>query len=205
MNIREIFVAILKWISIGLLWLGGLLVVFVLVMIYTHKADEDRRDDSCPKPGMRPDPIIEPPKPSPSPSGEPWQPPITAPPKLIDDDVPPTTTGPERTEPKEIESEQQMLVTRNWYFIEIALCILIFAFGAFVLQKLGAIIDKSPDKWSPRFTLKSFGLVLVIVGALVLVAAGYSVQQISPAMGLLGAIAGYLLGTGEQKHNDGEK
>lgn len=37
-------------------------------------------------------------------------------------------------------------------------------------------------------------LLLIVTGTLVLVSTGYDAQQISPALGLLGAIAGYLLG-----------
>lgn len=42
--------------------------------------------------------------------------------------------------------------------------------------------------------LKIFGAILIIVSAIFLVVAGYSDQQIAPVIGLLGTIAGYLLG-----------
>jgi len=42
--------------------------------------------------------------------------------------------------------------------------------------------------------LKIFGTTLIIVSAIFLVIAGYDDKQIAPVMGLLGTIAGYLLG-----------
>ena len=42
--------------------------------------------------------------------------------------------------------------------------------------------------------LKIFGAILIVVSAIFLVVAGYSDQQIAPVIGLLGTIAGYLLG-----------
>jgi hypothetical protein len=42
--------------------------------------------------------------------------------------------------------------------------------------------------------LKIFGAILIVVSAIFLVVAGYSDEQIAPVIGLLGTIAGYLLG-----------
>ena len=47
--------------------------------------------------------------------------------------------------------------------------------------------------------LRTFGTILIIVSALFLVVAGYSDRQIAPVMGLLGTIAGYLLGKSPSK------
>jgi ABC-type xylose transport system permease subunit len=49
--------------------------------------------------------------------------------------------------------------------------------------------------------LRAFALVLIIVAAVFLIVAGYTEQQIAPVMGLLGTIAGYLLGS---RHSSGE-
>jgi len=40
---------------------------------------------------------------------------------------------------------------------------------------------------------------LIITSGLTLVTAGYSSEQMSPVMGLLGTIAGYLLGSGKRE------
>lgn len=49
-------------------------------------------------------------------------------------------------------------------------------------------------------TPKILLVTLIITGALFLISAGYAQDQISPGLGLLGTIAGYLLG-----RNDGEQ
>jgi hypothetical protein len=47
--------------------------------------------------------------------------------------------------------------------------------------------------------IRGFSLPLIIVSAVVLVVAGYSNQQISSVIGLLGTIAGYLLGSRDRQ------
>jgi hypothetical protein len=42
--------------------------------------------------------------------------------------------------------------------------------------------------------------MLIVTGTLFLVAAGYDAQHIAPSMGLLGTIAGYLLGRNASPH-----
>jgi hypothetical protein len=42
--------------------------------------------------------------------------------------------------------------------------------------------------------LRAFGLLLIITAAVFLIVVGYGERQISPVLGLLGTIAGYLLG-----------
>jgi hypothetical protein len=49
---------------------------------------------------------------------------------------------------------------------------------------------------SAEEVLRVFATILIIVSALFLVVAGYTERQISPVMGLLGTIVGYLLGKG---------
>lgn len=50
---------------------------------------------------------------------------------------------------------------------------------------------------------KLFTVTLIIIGTLLLISSGFSSQQISPALGLFGTIAGYILATttadGKQK------
>ncbi len=47
--------------------------------------------------------------------------------------------------------------------------------------------------------LRTCALPLIIVSAIFLVIVGYSAEQIAPVMGLLGSIAGYLLGSVSKK------
>lgn len=46
-----------------------------------------------------------------------------------------------------------------------------------------------------KAVLKVFGLVLIVTMSAFLMVAGYSDQQLTPIIGLLGTLAGYLLGT----------
>jgi hypothetical protein len=47
---------------------------------------------------------------------------------------------------------------------------------------------------NPEAVLRVFGTILIVLAAVFLVVAGYTDTQIAPVMGLLGTIAGYLLG-----------
>lgn len=51
----------------------------------------------------------------------------------------------------------------------------------------------------PTTALKFILVTLIITAMLFLITAGYTVEQISPGIGLLGTIAGYLLGKSENK------
>ena len=46
----------------------------------------------------------------------------------------------------------------------------------------------------PEGVLRIFGIPLIIVTAVLLVVVGFGEKQISPVIGLLGTVAGYLLG-----------
>ena len=69
----------------------------------------------------------------------------------------------------------------------------ILAFGVVVLI-LSTVLIRGGK--SAESVLAVFGTILIIVVAVFLVVAGYSDKQIAPVMGLLGTIAGYLLGKG---------
>ena len=50
--------------------------------------------------------------------------------------------------------------------------------------------------------LRSFGLTLVIMGTVFFIVAGFDSEQIAPAIGLFGTIAGYMLGRTERRGNE---
>ena len=52
---------------------------------------------------------------------------------------------------------------------------------------------------SSESVLRIFGTILIISSSIFLIVAGYTNQQIAPAMGLLGTLAGYLLGKESSK------
>jgi len=106
----------------------------------------------------------------------------------------PRAAGTDTPEP----SEAGESTGRKWTEIEIVLSVslLVFALLIFMLQTV--IIMKLNVDWTPISILRFNGLTLIITGGLLLVIAGYSNEQMSPVIGLLGAIAGYLLGSAER-------
>lgn len=77
------------------------------------------------------------------------------------------------------------------------MCATILFFGIVVLVICASLLRRSQP--SPESILRVFGTVLIVTGALFLVVAGYSDQQMAPVMGFLGTLAGYLLGKNESK------
>jgi len=75
---------------------------------------------------------------------------------------------------------------------EFYLSLIVLGFGLLVL--LFEMILIRNRKISPEDTIKFIVITLIITSTLFLITAGYSNDQIAPAVGLLGTIAGYLLG-----------
>lgn len=67
----------------------------------------------------------------------------------------------------------------------------VLLFGIFVFILATYLIRSGKDEES---VLRILGTILIVVCAVFLVVAGYSNTQIAPVIGLLGTIAGYLLG-----------
>lgn len=93
--------------------------------------------------------------------------------------------------------------TRHWTSIEIVLSFSVLVFGAMVFGLQTWLIVKMPLQWTPNAILRFNGLTLIITGAILLVTAGYSNEQMTPVIGLLGAIAGYLLGSVDKPEAQG--
>ena len=83
---------------------------------------------------------------------------------------------------------------RSWSDVETMMTICILAFGVLTLLLQTLICFRLKIEWTPYSILQFYGLTLVIIGSLLLITAGYSDQQIAGVIGLLGTIAGYLLG-----------
>ena len=98
--------------------------------------------------------------------------------------------------PREAQSESNYLTSREFI---IAILIALVSLTALYMQYL--LLNKIP-KLKAEDSLKTFGVVLVITGTLLIISAGYSSIQIAPAMGLFGTIAGYLLGKIEKKEDE---
>lgn len=87
--------------------------------------------------------------------------------------------------------------SRDWTTIEIVLSFAVLVFGAFVLGLQTYLIIKAKVNWTANTILRFNGLTLVVTAGVLLVTAGYSNQQMTPMIGLLGTIAGYLLGSAD--------
>lgn len=100
------------------------------------------------------------------------------------------------------KSEYKTSVDNNFVFDDglfLSLCLLVFSMIVFSLMTYLIKIGKQPDQ-----ILKVFGSVLIVVAAVFLIVAGYSEKQISPVIGLLGTVAGYILGRSNEKRNTHE-
>ncbi|HKD59561.1 MAG TPA: hypothetical protein VKB47_03820 [Terracidiphilus sp.] len=72
------------------------------------------------------------------------------------------------------------------------LSLVIVGLTVVVLATLAILLWKKDA--SAEDSIRAFALVLIILGTIVLISAGYSNDQIAPAVGLFGTLAGYLLG-----------
>lgn len=80
--------------------------------------------------------------------------------------------------------------------LELWLSIGVLAFGLAVV--IGQIYLFQQREESVQEVMKYLSVTLIIVGSLFLVTAGYGNEQIAPIIGLLGTIAGYLMGRQQQ-------
>jgi hypothetical protein len=69
-----------------------------------------------------------------------------------------------------------------------------------VVLLVAAVIAKGLK--SPEQAIRLFTVVLIINSAVFFIVAGYSSQQIAPAVGLLGTMAGYVLGKSQDNNKD---
>jgi len=86
---------------------------------------------------------------------------------------------------------------------EFTLSITVLAFGLVIIL-LEIFLIKS-KRISSEDTIKFIIITLIITSTLFLITAGYSNDQIAPAVGLLGTIAGYLLGRIQHSNQQEDK
>jgi len=82
--------------------------------------------------------------------------------------------------------------TRFLSSFEGELALVIVGLTVVVLAALAVLLWRKDA--SAEDSIRAFALVLIILGTIVLICAGYSNDQIAPAVGLFGTLAGYLLG-----------
>ena len=75
------------------------------------------------------------------------------------------------------------------------LALTVIAFGVIVILAFAILLwSKSAP---PDLAFRALSITMIVTGTLFLICAGYTNDQIAPAIGLFGTIAGYLLGRSE--------
>lgn len=92
--------------------------------------------------------------------------------------------------PEPIETTEVLSLPLSRLDFQLSLCILGFGI-LLILLEIYLVRNKNI---SSEDTIKFVIITIIIVSTLFLITAGYSNDQIAPAVGLLGTIAGYLLG-----------
>jgi hypothetical protein len=72
------------------------------------------------------------------------------------------------------------------------LALVVIGLGVLVIIALSIVLRSKES--SADDAIRAYAITLIIIGTMVLICAGYSNDQIAPAMGLFGTLAGYLLG-----------
>jgi len=70
----------------------------------------------------------------------------------------------------------------------------VLGFGALIVVVEVMLIRKMSAKWTPYSVIRLLGITLIIIASLALVVGSGKENQISSVVGLLGTLAGYLLG-----------
>jgi hypothetical protein len=72
--------------------------------------------------------------------------------------------------------------------------IIILSFGLLVIMGELVMVKKMRATWTPYSVIRMIGLTLIIITALALVLGSQAEKQITAVIGLLGTLAGYLVG-----------
>jgi hypothetical protein len=102
-------------------------------------------------------------------------------------------------EPKQ-QPEKSDSEVKPMTLFEFQLSIIVLSFG-FLIVLIEVFLIKT-RRISSEDSIKFITITLIITSTLFLITAGYSNNQIAPAVGLLGTIAGYLLGKINTTKND---
>lgn len=118
-------------------------------------------------------------------------------PKSSADNLPPAESDsdsvgnspPDESNPANVGSVTRKTILSDF---EILLSGAILLFGVLVVGAEYQLLRKVPV--TPDEALRVYSITLIVVGTLFSITAGFDSNQIAPAMGLFGTIAGYLLG-----------
>ena len=100
--------------------------------------------------------------------------------------------------------ETKTTTEKSFWRAETILALSVIGFSLLVLYVQYHLVMKDTVDWTPNAIIRFFGLTLIINGGVLLVVAGFSNQQIAGVLGLLGSIAGYLLGASSKGSTDGD-
>jgi hypothetical protein len=81
----------------------------------------------------------------------------------------------------------------------LSLIVLLFGFVVLIFEFL--LLRKSPVQADA--VLRVYAVTLILVGTLFIVTSGFDINNVAPAMGLFGTIAGYLMGSRRPKAQKG--
>jgi hypothetical protein len=79
--------------------------------------------------------------------------------------------------------------------------VLLFGLLVFIIE----IIMVRLTKFQPEQTIKLLAVTLIVISTLFIITAGFNSEQIAPAMGLFGTIAGYMLGRASGKPGEAQE
>lgn len=85
--------------------------------------------------------------------------------------------------------------------VEQNLSLAVLLFGLLVLL-IQFVTLRGITQQHPELVIRAYAVTLIVVCTLFLVSAGLSNNQIAPAIGLFGTVAGYLLGRSDKKQGD---
>jgi phosphate/sulfate permease len=105
--------------------------------------------------------------------------------------------NPNPSQPNTIVPDYGVTSEREFY-----LTVLVAVVGVFTLLMQFLLLKKS-TRLKSEDTTRVFGITLIIMSTLFSLTAGFDAEQIAPAVGLFGTIAGYLLGRSERKEREG--
>lgn len=96
--------------------------------------------------------------------------------------------------------------TSNLISNSFKLSIAVLIFGLIIIVGVMFIMFKQNKPWNSN-SIQMVGLIMVVTASIFLMTAGYSTKQVTPVIGLLGTIVGFLLGktnSPDQKGGDGD-
>jgi len=92
--------------------------------------------------------------------------------------------------------------TKTPYEFWLTLCILA---AGLIFLAMAVWLLKNTDGGKVEHVTRALTIILVIVGTMVLITAGYNNEQIAPAFGLFGTIVGYILGRSQTREEERER